>query len=206
MNEVRRRCPQCLYLRHPNDDRKSPPDTCPNCGRLYHKSHQQVERERRARSFRAHGMLELRHCGACHEAVSLYAAQCPHCHHPLKGAYSLRIASAALALLLPLVFFLKARVEEAPTSRLAGISDDRYARCLALSRFHEEIVSREGATAVEALARMNRWHAECSRKALRDIIAGSGVEVPASPAGWLTLEATPRPTEETPGPGRGTQP
>ncbi len=151
-------------------------------------------------------MLELRHCGACHEAVSLYAAQCPHCHHPLKGAYSLRIASAALALLLPLVFFLKARVEEAPTSRLAGISDDRYARCLALSRFHEEIVSREGATAVEALARMNRWHAECSRKALRDIIAGSGVEVPASPAGWLTLEATPRPTEEIPGPGRGTQP
>jgi len=206
MNQALRRCPQCLYLRHPNDDRKTSPDICPNCGRLYDKSRQQVERERRARSFRAHRMLELRYCGACHEAVSLYAAQCPHCHEPLKGAYSLRAASLALALLVPLGFFVQSRLVDAPVSRLDGISNERYARCLSLSQAYEESASREGATAVEAMAHMNRWHAECSRKALRDIVAGSHVDVPATPAAWLLLETTPRPPKDTPGPARVAKP
>lgn len=200
MNQARRRCPQCLYLRHPNDDRKTPPDICPNCGRLYDKSRQQVERERRARSFRAHRMLELRYCGACREAVSLYAAQCPHCHEPLKGAYSLRAASVALALLLPLGFIVQSRLAEAPFSRLEGISNERYARCLALSQSYEDIAAREGATAVEAMTRMNHWHAECSRKALRHSVSASPAEVPATPAAWLLLEAAPRALKDTPKP------
>jgi len=52
------------------------------------------------------------------------------------------------------------------------------------------------------MARMNRWHAECSRKALRDIVAGSHVEVPATPAAWLLLETVPRPPQETSRPER----
>lgn len=202
MNQARRRCPQCLYLRHPNDDRKTAPDTCPNCGRLYHKSHQQVERERRARSFRAHRMLELRHCAACREAVSVYAAQCPHCHQPLKGAWSLRAASVAVVLLVPLVIYLVARFEAPPESRLAGISDERYARCLSLSQAYLDAAASAGTGSGEALGAMNRWHAECSRKALRDIVGNRQVEVPPTPAAWVALEAAPRTPAQVPVPGR----
>ena len=96
----RKRCPKCLYLRHPNDDAKATPDTCPRCGKVYKKSVRMVETERRERSFRTHRTIEFKYCTRCHEPVSVYAAQCPHCEtRQVSGRrqYLLALAAALLA-------------------------------------------------------------------------------------------------------------
>lgn len=181
----RKRCPKCLYLRHPNDDAKATPDTCPRCGKVYQKSVRMVETERRERSFRTHRTIEFKYCARCHEPVSVYAAQCPHCEtRQVSGRrqYLLALAAALLAMVG------LARHHQSPvasSSPWPEISDTLFTRCASLSDDYERARGTAGPGAELTLSLQNQWHAECSRKALRDLAESSRTALPVTPQDWL---------------------
>ncbi len=182
----RKRCPKCLYLRHPNDDAKAAPDNCPRCGKVYQKSVRVVETERRERSFRAHRTIEFIYCASCHEPVSVYAAECPHCESRLVSGRR-KYLLALVAVLVAMVGFVRHQSPVALSSPLPEISDALFTRCAALSADYESARATAGPTAPLTLSTQNQWHAECSRKALRDIAESSQTRFPVTPQDWLAL-------------------
>ncbi len=186
MATQQRRCPKCLYLRHSNDDGKAPPDVCPRCGKIYEKAKKHVEHEQRERSFRAHKTLEFRYCGNCHEPVSIYASNCPHCDATMAKPRHRELSMIAAGLLL-VIGGLHLKLPAKPKSPLPQVSFAIFERCATLSADLKDAQARDGAGAPATLRIQNQWHAECSRKALRELAEKSAQPLPITPDDWLAL-------------------
>lgn len=178
------RCPSCRYIRHVNDNRRARQDTCPRCGACYDKAALLKEKERRRRSFRAHRNIRTRPCPHCREPVSVLANECPLCEKRMGTPAPVIAATILLGFSAMTAFaWYSQRVEV--TSPYPGISDTHFQRCIALSVSWVEKRAREGDASRETIDAQNAWHAQCSRKALRDIARNSHGELPKTPQEWL---------------------
>jgi hypothetical protein len=188
MARTEKRCPRCLYLRHPNDARFVPPDICPRCGKVYGKTQHAVDQEQRRRSFARHPLLRATTCAGCHETVPGVARTCPYCGRAVPTGGGLRrVAIAALAL-LALTMGNPFKAERPPLrSSLPNVSDRLFTNCVRLSAALEDARRTGGVTSPDFLRVQNRWHGECSRKALRNVAEFSVASFPVTPGDWLAL-------------------
>jgi len=178
-----KRCAKCNYIRHVNDDGRSRRDTCPMCGAVYEKAvvaSAADERRRRSRSY-----LIDKTCGRCDEKVSSFARVCPHCKGPvrnLRRTFGYAIASGAVSVA---IIGVAISIHRTPVSPFPGISDGRFAHCVAVSEKLSSSLADLGPAAVTTLRAQNEWHASCSRKALRLVSAAANTYLPTTPEGWL---------------------
>ncbi len=178
------RCPNCRYIRHVNDNRRARQDTCPRCGACYDKAARQKEKERRRRSFRAHRNIRTRACPKCREPVSVLANDCPLCEHRMGTPWPI-IAATVLLSFGAMVTWAWMQQRTEVTSPFPGISNTHFERCVALSVDWTTAQARSGPAAPRTIEAQNDWHAQCSRKALREIARNSAQPLPATPQEWL---------------------
>ena len=178
------RCANCRYIRHSNDNGRYRPDTCPKCGAVYRKAEFVKEKERRRRSFRAHRSVRTRPCTQCREPVPVYANNCPLCDQRLTTPPWVIAATIACGFAV-IVAAAWLRQNMHAQSPYPGLSDTHYERCVELSVALITTREREGVAAAETLKAQNNWHAQCSRKALRDIDRASPIALPTTPREWV---------------------
>ena len=179
-----RRCANCRYIRHTNDDGRFRPDTCPKCGAVYNKAEFVKEKERRRRSFRAHRSVRTRNCTKCGEPVTLLAKNCPLCDQRLTTSRWV-IASTIVCGFAIIVAVGWLRYDIHIKAPYFGFPKTHYELCVELS---VEMISGQkgkGAFAPETLRIRNNWHAQCSRDALRDVARTSSSALPTTPREWI---------------------
>ena len=179
-----RRCANCRYIRHTNDNGRFRPDTCPKCGAVYNKAEFVKEKERRRRSFRAHRSLRTRNCTKCREPVPVYANKCPLCEQSLMTSRWVVAVTVAcgFAVIVAAAGLRQNILVQAP---YFGVPKTTYEICVELSIEMLTAQEGKGAFAVETLRVRNNWHAQCSRNALRNIARKSSNALPETPREWV---------------------
>jgi hypothetical protein len=180
-----RRCSKCLYLRHLNDARATPPDTCPRCQRVYDKVAKKPNGVPRKPSIGGLAFL-ARPCTRCNDSVSIYALTCSSCGQAVRAHRILHAALAASILHLCTPMGLNSAPTTPTRSPLLGVSDATFTECQSLSADLTAARLSFGTTATETLRLHNDWHRACSRKALRGA-ATNNPGLPTTPEDWLAI-------------------
>lgn len=176
-NRNAKRCPQCLPLRSAKDSRY----TCARCATITGLAH----RAPRWATLRQSGDKS---CVECAALVAANAAVCPACGHRFPAGYTASLVrAAAAALIVALGVHFHTRVEAPQLSPLPRVSYALYAHCLDLSTQLKETTRSPGIGSRDFFAIQNKWHGQCSRKALRTLAEAGTHHFPTTPDEWLAL-------------------
>ena len=180
-----KRCGKCNYVRHVNDDSRSPSGTCPWCGAIYEKAEPGSNLQRRRRTDVVQAYLFNKGCSACGETFSFFAKQCPRCKTSNRGLRLSFALATATGIMLSVTLVSGMFTSDPVVSPFPGVSNQHFATCIQLSKNWSNLNEELGNSAAATLQAQNDWHASCSRKALREVASRTTTRLPSTPEDWI---------------------